>query len=89
MELGKDIDDSVIEEKIKAEKPEQCALLIYTVSDCGDLWWVGRGLKNFDSDSHSYDDDNFFLSFPLLHTPFYSPLVWYDGQPQRRHAKSR
>ena len=32
MELGKDIEDSVIEEKIKAQKPEQCALLIYTVS---------------------------------------------------------
>jgi hypothetical protein len=33
MELGKDIEDSVIEKKIEAEKPEQCALLIYTVSD--------------------------------------------------------
>ena len=32
MEFGKDIEDSVIEEKIKAQKPEQCALLIYTVS---------------------------------------------------------
>ena len=33
MELGKDIEDSVIEDKIKAKKPEQCAVLIYTV--CG------------------------------------------------------
>ena len=33
MELGKDLDDSVIEDKIKAQKPEQCAVLIYTV--CG------------------------------------------------------
>ena len=32
MELGKDMDDSVIEEKIQAKKPDQCALLIYTVS---------------------------------------------------------
>ena len=32
LELGKDIEDSVIEDKIKAQKPEQCALLIYTVS---------------------------------------------------------
>ena len=32
MELGKDIEDSVIEEKVKAQKPGQCALLIYTVS---------------------------------------------------------
>ena len=32
MELGKDVDDSVIEEKIKAQRPEQCALLVYTVS---------------------------------------------------------
>ena len=32
MELGKDMEDSVIEEKIKAQKPEQCAVLIYTVS---------------------------------------------------------
>ena len=33
MELGKDINDDVIEKKIAAEKPEQCALLIYTVSE--------------------------------------------------------
>lgn len=33
MELGKDIEDSVIEKKIKDQKPEQCALLIYTVSN--------------------------------------------------------
>ena len=32
MALGKDMEDSVIEDKIKAQKPEQCALLIYTVS---------------------------------------------------------
>ena len=32
MELGKDVDDNVIEEKIKAQRPEQCALLVYTVS---------------------------------------------------------
>ena len=32
LEFGKDIDDSVIEEKIKAQKPEHCAVLIYTVS---------------------------------------------------------
>ena len=32
MELGKDMEDSVIEEKIKAQKPEQCALVNYTVS---------------------------------------------------------
>ena len=32
LELGKDVDDSVIEEKIKAQRPEQCALLVYTVS---------------------------------------------------------
>ena len=31
MELGKDVDDSVIEEKIKAQRPEQCALVVYTV----------------------------------------------------------
>ena len=33
MELGKDVEDSVIEEKMKAQKPEQCALLIYTVGN--------------------------------------------------------
>ena len=33
MELGKDIEDSVIEKKIEDQKPEQCALLIYTVSN--------------------------------------------------------
>lgn len=33
MELGKDLEDSVIEDKIKAQKPEQCAVLVYTV--CG------------------------------------------------------
>ena len=31
LELGKDMDDSVIEEKIKTQKPEQCAVMIYTV----------------------------------------------------------
>ena len=36
MELGKDVEDSVIEEKMKAQKPEQCALLIYTVGKHGD-----------------------------------------------------
>ena len=33
MELGKDMEDTVIEEKIDAQKPEKCALLVYTVSD--------------------------------------------------------
>ena len=32
MELGKDVDDSVIEEKIKSQRPEQCAIVVYTVS---------------------------------------------------------
>ena len=31
MELGKDIENSVIEDKISAQKPNQCALLVYTV----------------------------------------------------------
>lgn len=31
MELGKDIENSVIDGKIAALKPDQCALLIYTV----------------------------------------------------------
>ena len=31
MELGKDIEDSVIEDKISAQKPNQCAVLVYTV----------------------------------------------------------
>jgi hypothetical protein len=35
MELGEDIDDSVIEESINAQKPEQCAVIIYTVSEYG------------------------------------------------------
>ena len=33
MELGKDVEDGAIEEKIAAQRPEQCALLIYTVGD--------------------------------------------------------
>ena len=33
MELGKDVEDGAIEEKIAAQRPEQCALLIYTVRD--------------------------------------------------------
>ena len=32
MKLGEDIEDSVIEEKVDAQRPEQCALLLYTVS---------------------------------------------------------
>ena len=31
LELGKDVEDGAIEEKIAAQRPEQCALLIYTV----------------------------------------------------------
>ena len=46
MELGKDMEDSVIEDKIKAQKPEQCALLIYTVS----LWECNIALM-----THSYN----------------------------------
>ena len=33
LKLGDEIETSVVEEKIKAQKPEQCALLIYTVSE--------------------------------------------------------
>ena len=32
MELGKGVEDGAIEEKIAAQRPEQCASLIYTVS---------------------------------------------------------
>ena len=35
MELGKDVDDSVIEEMIKAQRPDQCALLVYTSGTTG------------------------------------------------------
>jgi hypothetical protein len=31
MKLGEDVEDGAIEEKIAAQRPEQCALLIYTV----------------------------------------------------------
>ena len=31
MQYGSDIDDKVIEDKISAQKPEDCATLIYTV----------------------------------------------------------
>ncbi len=33
MELGKDIETSVIEDKVAAMKPNQCATLVYTVSN--------------------------------------------------------
>lgn len=32
MELGKELDTSVVENKIAGQQPHQCALLIYTVS---------------------------------------------------------
>lgn len=32
MELGKDIDTEVVENKIANQQPHQCALLIYTVN---------------------------------------------------------
>ena len=44
MELGKDVDDSVIEEKIKSQRPEQCALLVYTVG----FLYLWRWLFHFD-----------------------------------------
>ena len=41
MDLGKNIETSVVDEIIDAQKPEQCALLIYTVSSfiCHNLLW--------------------------------------------------
>ena len=33
MALGKDIEDDVIEKGIKTQSPEQCAALVYTVSE--------------------------------------------------------
>jgi hypothetical protein len=32
MELGKDMDSSVVDDIIKNQKPNQCASLVYTVS---------------------------------------------------------
>ena len=39
MELGKDVEDGAIEEKIAAQRPDQCALLIYTVR-VDELRWM-------------------------------------------------
>ena len=36
LKLGDEIETSVVEEKIKAQRPEQCALLIYTSGTTGD-----------------------------------------------------
>ena len=66
MELGKDMEDSVIEDKIKAQKPEQCALLIYTVSGRG-----GIICTSFDSRPTTTvsDDKAYFFYLSLHHTP--------------------
>ena len=32
--MGTEIETSVVEEKIESQKPDECALLIYTVSYC-------------------------------------------------------
>ena len=37
MELGKDMESSEIEQRIAEQKPEQCALLVYTVSSSKDI----------------------------------------------------
>ena len=37
MKLGDDMENSVVEEKMAAQKPEQCALLVYTVSGSTDV----------------------------------------------------
>ena len=34
LEKGSEIEMSVVEENIKSQKPDECALLIYTVSYC-------------------------------------------------------
>ena len=31
LELGKDIENSVIEDILKSQKPEECAVMVYTV----------------------------------------------------------
>ena len=33
MKLGDDMENSVVEKNMAGQKPEQCALLVYTVSD--------------------------------------------------------
>ena len=33
MSLGKDMEDSIIDDTIKKQQPNQCAMLVYTVSD--------------------------------------------------------
>ena len=40
MDLGKDVQTSEVESILDSMKPEQCALLIYTVSACFVLFFI-------------------------------------------------
>eukprot|EP00731_Ephydatia_muelleri_P030982 Em0022g496a len=76
MELGKDVDDSVIEEKIKAQRPEQCALLVYTSGTTGDpkgvmlshdnITWTLKAIKS--TFNLGFGEDHGVSYMPLSHT---------------------
>ena len=67
MELGKDMEDTVIEEKIDAQKPEQCVLLVYTVSD----------------ELTTQQDVVLLIIFNLLKSHWcFVYTVWYHWQPK-------
>lgn len=52
MELGSEMDNSEIEDIIKEQKPEDCALLIYTVSGWGSRPIVGDDNSPADETVH-------------------------------------
>lgn len=58
MELGQDLDMSIVENKIASQQPHQCALLIYTVSPMCQTIYCSTNFLRF-----------FFLSSlaPLVH----------------------
>ena len=53
--MGKDMEDSVIEEIVAKQQPKQCAMLVYTVSS---ILTIYRKARNFQGNNISWITEN-------------------------------